>query len=157
MPQRTIIAPENRSPLIAFLTGTFGAVVATRIGAWRVARIVRPLARIAEASRAFGSGDATVDLPEVEEADHELQDLIDAFRRMRWEIDSRTGERELAHARLEGALESLSAAMSEIEKSHQQVVQRERLHAIGQLAPGISPDFNNSLSIIIGYCDTPVS
>ncbi|NCV00521.1 MAG: hypothetical protein EBV53_04960, partial [Proteobacteria bacterium] len=49
------------------------------------------------------------------------------------------------------------AAMSEIEKSHQQVVQRERLHAIGQLASGISHDFNNSLSIIIGYCDTLIT
>ena len=157
VPQTTIMAPANRSTLIAILTGTFGAVVATLIGAWRVARIVRPLARIAEASRAFGSGDATVDLPEVGEADQELQDLIDAFRRMRWEIDARTGERELAHARLGGALESLSAAMTEIEKSHQQVVQRERLHAIGQLASGISHDFNNSLSIIIGYCDTLIT
>ncbi|MSQ42902.1 MAG: hypothetical protein EXR45_01640 [Chloroflexi bacterium] len=33
-------------------------------------------------------------------------------------------------------------------------MQRERLHAIGQLASGISHDFNNSLGIIIGYCDT---
>lgn len=117
VPQTTIMAPANRSTLIAILTGTFGAVVATLIGAWRVARMVGPLGRLAEASRAFGSGDATVELPEVGEADQELRDLIDAFRRMRYEIDSRTGERELAHTRLDGALASLSAAMTEVEKS----------------------------------------
>ncbi len=72
---------------------------------------------------------------------------------MHWGIDTRTEERELKHVRLEGALESLSAAMTEVEKSHQQVVQRERLHAIGRLTSGLSRDFNNSLSVIIGYSD----
>lgn len=157
VPQTTIMAPANRSTLIAILTATFGAMVATLIGAWRVARIVGPLGRIAEASRAFGSGDAAVELPEVGEDDQELRDLIDAFNRMRSEINARTAERELAHTHLEGALASLSAAMTEVEKSQQQVVQRERLLAIGQLASGISHDFNNSLSIIIGYCDTLIS
>ncbi len=157
VPQTTITAPANLSTLITILTATVGAAVATLIGAWRVARIVGPLGRIAEASLAFGSGDATVELPDVGVADHKLRDLIDAFRRMRTEIDSRTAERELAHTHLEAALARLSAAMAEVEKSHQQVVQRERLHAIGQLASGSSHDFNNSLSISIGDCDTLIS
>lgn len=151
--QTAIMATANRSILVATLIETLSVMVATLIGAWRVARVVRPLARIAEARRAFGSVDATSDLPEVGATDQELQDLIDAFRRMRWEIDTRTEERELEHVRLEGAFESLSAAMTDAEKSHQQVVQRERLHAIGQLASGFSRDFNNSLSVIIGHSD----
>ncbi len=51
-----------------------------------------------------------------------------------------------SHRRLEKALEDLKA-------TQQQLVQQERLAAVGQLAAGIAHDFNNLLGAIVLYTD----
>lgn len=48
--------------------------------------------------------------------------------------------------RLEGALE-------ELQDIQHQMVRQERLHALGQMASGVAHDFNNALSVILGYAD----
>ncbi len=40
-----------------------------------------------------------------------------------------------------------------LEATHQQIVQQERLHALGEMASGIAHDFNNALSSIMGYSE----
>lgn len=51
-----------------------------------------------------------------------------------------------SHARLEHALTDLQTAQ-------QQMVQQERLRALGQMASGIAHDFNNTLSPIMGFSE----
>ena len=43
--------------------------------------------------------------------------------------------------------------LTELKRAQQQVIQRERLHALGQMASGIVHDFNNSLTPILGASD----
>jgi len=45
----------------------------------------------------------------------------------------------------------LRAALSELRDAQQQVIQQERLRALGTMASGVAHDFNNSLSIILGF------
>lgn len=47
----------------------------------------------------------------------------------------------------------LEQALSELQRSQQQVIQQERLAALGTMAGGIAHDFNNALSIIMGYAE----
>ena len=51
-----------------------------------------------------------------------------------------------SHRRLEETLEQLKA-------TQRQVLQQERLRAMGQMASGIAHDFNNSLSPIVGFAE----
>ncbi len=44
----------------------------------------------------------------------------------------------------------LEAALAELERAREEALQRERLHAFGQLASGLAHDFNNLLSPICG-------
>jgi signal transduction histidine kinase len=41
--------------------------------------------------------------------------------------------------------------LAELRRTHQQVIQQERLAALGAMAGGIAHDFNNALSIIMGF------
>ena len=47
----------------------------------------------------------------------------------------------------------LQKTLSELKEVQQQVIQQERLRALGAMAAGVAHDFNNSLMIIRGYSD----
>jgi PAS domain S-box-containing protein len=47
----------------------------------------------------------------------------------------------------------LSAALDELQQTQQQMVQQERLRALGEMASGIAHDFNNSLTMILGFSE----
>ncbi len=62
-------------------------------------------------------------------------------RRRRAEQDLREANREL------------EKALTELKATQQQIIQQERLSAIGQMASGIAHDFNNTLTPILGFSD----
>jgi signal transduction histidine kinase/ActR/RegA family two-component response regulator len=45
----------------------------------------------------------------------------------------------------------LQHALGQLRETQQQVLQQERLHALGTMASGVTHDFNNALSVIIGF------
>ncbi len=47
----------------------------------------------------------------------------------------------------------LKMAYNEVREAQQQVVQMEKLRAVGEMASGIAHDFNNSLAAVIGYAE----
>ena len=49
--------------------------------------------------------------------------------------------------------EELKKALEELKATQQQVIQQERLSAVGQMASGIAHDFNNTLMPILGFTE----
>ncbi len=62
-------------------------------------------------------------------------------------------ERKRAEASLRESHAQLQTAMDELKTAQQQMVQQERLRALGQMASGIAHDFNNTLSPIMGFSE----
>jgi len=56
----------------------------------------------------------------------------------------------LENSRLYGALR---AALTEVERSQQQIVQTERLSALREMAGGVAHDFNNLLAVVLGRAE----
>ncbi len=56
----------------------------------------------------------------------------------------------LENSRLYG---ELRAALEQVEASQQQLVQTERLRALGEMAAGVAHDFNNLLAVILGRAE----
>lgn len=50
----------------------------------------------------------------------------------------------------------LEKALAELKATQKQIIQQERLRALGQMASGIAHDFNNALTPIIGFADLMV-
>jgi PAS domain S-box-containing protein len=47
----------------------------------------------------------------------------------------------------------LQAALATVKTTQRQIIQQERLRALGQMASGIAHDFNNALVPILGFCE----
>jgi len=62
-------------------------------------------------------------------------------------------QRKQTEAEIRQANRLLQEALSELREAERQVVQQERLHALGQMASGIAHDFNNALTPILLLTD----
>ena len=62
-------------------------------------------------------------------------------------------ERERAEEALRESNRHMEEAVAELRQTQQQVIQQERLRALGQMASGIAHDFNNALSPIMGFSE----
>lgn len=56
-------------------------------------------------------------------------------------------------AELQQQARSLEMTIEELKRTQQQIIQQERLRALGAMASGIAHDLNNGLSLILGYGD----
>jgi signal transduction histidine kinase len=61
-------------------------------------------------------------------------------------VDQRTGE-------VQRRTTDLEKAIAELRETQQQVIQQERMRALGTMASGIAHDLNNGLTLILGYGD----
>jgi signal transduction histidine kinase len=61
--------------------------------------------------------------------------------------------RKQAEEDLRESNRELEKALNELKATQQQVIQQERLSAIGQMASGIAHDFNNNLTPILGFAE----
>lgn len=62
-----------------------------------------------------------------------------------------SAERKQAEASLQDSNRQLKEALDELAAMQKQIVQQERLRALGQMASGVAHDFNNALSPILGF------
>ena len=62
-------------------------------------------------------------------------------------------ERQSAEQRVAEINRQLTLALTDLRTAQQQLVEQERMRALGQMASGIAHDFNNALTPIVGFAD----
>ena len=90
----------------------------------------------------------------------ELLARVRSSVRMKWLYDEVARSRDEADAlartleqRVESRTRELHQALEALQAMQQQVIQQERLRALGQMASGIAHDFNNALAPIVGFAE----
>lgn len=68
-------------------------------------------------------------------------------------LESEISERRRAEIQLRETNQRLQKAVDELHATQQQVIQQERLRALGKMAGGIAHDFDNALIPILGYAE----
>jgi signal transduction histidine kinase len=82
-----------------------------------------------------------------------VRERTDALVQANAKLQQEIAERRRAE---EATLESnrqLSAALGQLQATQREIIQRERMHALGRMANGIAHDFNNALSPILGFSE----
>jgi two-component system NtrC family sensor kinase len=131
------------APLVMFGLLTTG--VLTGIGVRRVARItVEPLARLVAAGAAQLDDD---ELLKTRQSDaNELSRLSSTLHSMMLRI-------ELDRRRLRETVSSLEHANAELKAAQSEMIEAEKLAAVGRLAAGLAHEVGNPLGIIQGYLE----
>lgn len=75
--------------------------------------------------------------------------LVQTNARFQQEI----AERKKAEEALIESNKQLSTALGQLQATQSEIIQRERMHALGRMANGIAHDFNNALAPILGFSE----
>ena len=142
-PQSAVLAPMNyllgKLALLAFLFILGGAV-----GAWVLGRrITQPIVALAHAADRVATG--TEPITANPQPRDEVARLTDAFERMWARVQGSTEGLEGIVAERTARLEQ---ALSELELAQQELVKKERLAMLGQLASAVGHELRNPLGVL---------
>ena len=125
--------------------GLFGVLL---IGAWIIwwryvyRRLANPLVALGKAAARIGAGDMTARVPVPDE--DELADVARSFN----EMSDRLGA---AYRTLEDRNRKLAAAVNELHATQAELIQTEKLSALGGMLAGLAHELNNPLASVLGY------
>jgi len=144
-----IAVRQDRSFKALWLAGSLTLLaLAAVIGAFLMRflrrRVVAPLTTLAETATRFGEGDTTARAPTG--LDVEFHQLSIAFNRMSERLVAAQGTLATRNYELEEALRNVQEARDEL-------VQSEKLSAVGRMSAGLAHELNNPLAAVVGYAE----
>ena len=145
----TSIEATNRD-LFTVIFG-IGTLLFIIVGYFLAQNIARPLLKLRHMTQAVASGDLNQRI-RLERAD-EIGDLANAFDIMTEHLQDRTEEAERLYAESLQRNKELAEINARLEATQLQLVQSEKLAAIGQLTAGIVHDVKNPFAVIMGMSE----
>ena len=82
-----------------------------------------------------------------------VRERTDALIQSNMKLQQEIAERRRAEEATLQSNEQLSAALGQLKATQREIIQRERMHALGRMANGIAHDFNNALAPILGFSE----
>ncbi len=151
LPNDYVVATEtvNRSTFVILFTAVTLVVVLAGAGLYQ--NIAQPMVRLRNASQAIASGD--LDQRSNIQRSDEIGELAAAFDHMAARLRERTAEAKRLYQETVERNEQLQDINARLQSTQLQLIQSEKLAAVGQLTAGIVHDVKNPLAVIKGLAE----
>jgi two-component system NtrC family sensor kinase len=151
LPSSYVVSAEATSRNTFSLVFTLGTAGTILIGYLLAQNISRPILHLRSLSQSVASGDLN-QASGLDRTD-EIGDLADAFDQMTENLRQRTAEAERLYSESVQRNEELAAINTRLQETQLQLVQSEKLAAVGLLTAGIVHDVKNPLTVIRGTAE----
>jgi signal transduction histidine kinase len=151
LPNSYAISKEAQSRWVFILVFTIGTAGTILVGYALAQNIARPILHLRSLSQSVASGDLNQESG-LERTD-EIGELADAFDQMTENLRQRTAEAERLYAETAQHNIELAATNQRLRETQEQLVQSEKLAAVGLLTAGIVHDVKNPLTVIKGTAE----
>jgi signal transduction histidine kinase len=151
LPSNYVISTISTSRNVFSLIFSAGTVAVIIVGYALARSISKPILRLKAISQSVASGD--LEQHSGIQREDEIGDLADSFDVMTNRLQERTAEAERLHAETVRRNEELAEANARLQSAQAQLVQSEKLAAVGQLTAGIVHDVKNPLAVIKGMAE----
>ena len=151
LPSHYLVSTEATSRNTFSLMFTLATVAVIVLGYRLSQSIARPILRLREMSQAVAAGD--LDQRSGLAGADEIAELANAFDGMTLRLRERTAEAARLYAETLRRNQELAEINSRLQTAQQQLVQSEKLAAVGQLTAGIVHDVKNPLAVIKGLAE----
>ena len=82
-----------------------------------------------------------------------VRERTEALQKTNARLQEEVAERRKAEEAVIESNNQLAAALARLKTTQEEIIQRERMHALGRMANGIAHDFNNALAPILGFSE----
>lgn len=151
LPSNFVVTAEATSRNLFSLVFALGTVAVIAVGYVLSQNIARPILQLRSMAQAVAAGDLT-QASGLTRSD-EIGDLAEAFDSMTARLHSRTEEAKRLYEETVQRNQQLAEMYDRLQSAQQQLVQSEKLAAVGQLAAGIVHDVKNPLGVIKGMAE----
>lgn len=146
-----IVTRTARSRNLFVLLFTFGTLAVIVTGYLLANNIAKPLIRLRNLTQAVAAGDLSQSIA-LKRSD-EIGELANAFDTMTLHLRERTEEAARLYAETLQRNRELAEINARLESTQQQLIQSEKLAAVGHLTAGIVHDVKNPFAVIMGMAE----
>lgn len=151
LPSNFIVSTAATSRNLMSVIFTLGTVTIIVLGYILSQNISKPILRMRDVSLAVASGD--LDQRTGLQRQDEIGQLATVFDLMTFRLRKRTNQAAQLYAETRKRNEELAVINYRLQQAQQQLVQSEKLAAVGQLTAGIVHDVKNPLAVIKGLAE----
>lgn len=151
LPSNFVVSAEATSRTLFSLIFALGTVAVIMIGYLLARNIANPILQLRSMAQAVAGGD--LDQVSGLRRQDEIGELADAFDVMTARLSQRTEEAKRLYEEAVERNRQLAEMYDRLQTAQQQLIQSEKLAAVGQLAAGIVHDVKNPLGVIKGMAE----